>query len=160
MRGIIDEVRIFNLARSQAEIQSDMNSPLGADTFAPVLSNGQPTGSLASGTSQTAIGVTTGEAATCRYETTAGVSYTAMTNTFMTTGATTHQTTVSGLSNGAADSYYVRCRDSVGNANTSDFVISFSVGTGDATPPVRSNGLPNRNAGRRDNADYAQPVYQ
>ena len=71
-----------------------------------------------------------------------------MVNVFTTTGGTAHSTTVSGLTNGGSYSYFVRCQDTVGNANTNDFIISFSVAlssadtTADTTPPVRSNGAP------------------
>ena len=50
-----------------------------------------------------------------------------MTNTFSTTGAQTHSTTVSGLQNGQTYNYYVRCRDLLGNINADDYRISFSV---------------------------------
>jgi hypothetical protein len=50
-----------------------------------------------------------------------------MTNTFTTTGATTHSTSVNGLTNGGSYSYSVRCIDGDGHANADDFAISFSV---------------------------------
>jgi hypothetical protein len=62
----------------------------GPDTTPPVRSNGQPTGNLPAGTTQTIISLTTNENANCRYSTTSGVSYPSMTNTFSTTGGTTH----------------------------------------------------------------------
>ena len=101
------------------------------DTTPPVRSGGSPTGTLASGTTSTTLSLTTNENATCRYSTTAGVSYSSMTDTFSTTGETSHSTTVSGLSNGDFYSYYVRCEDDSGNANTSDYGISFSVAVSD-----------------------------
>ncbi|MBI3336986.1 hypothetical protein HYZ98_05505 [Candidatus Peregrinibacteria bacterium] len=62
-----------------------------------------------------------------------------MINTFSTTGATSHSTLVSGLTNGATFSYYVRCTDGVGNKNTSDLLIEFSIlgsaTTGGPVPP-------------------------
>jgi hypothetical protein len=58
-----------------------------------------------------------------------------MPNNFSTTGGTTHSTQV-GVSDGASYSVYVRCQDSAGNANTTDFVISFAVAAPpDTTPP-------------------------
>jgi len=103
----------------------------------PQRSNGQPTGTLVSGTTQTTISLNTDVNSTCRYATTAGVAYADMTNTFSTTGGTSHSTLVTGLSDGGSFSYYVRCTDGT-NTNTDDFVISFSVGV----PPNRSNGAP------------------
>jgi hypothetical protein len=50
-----------------------------------------------------------------------------MTQAFTTTGDTSHAVTVSGLTNGGNYTYNVRCIDVVGNANTTDFAIAFSV---------------------------------
>jgi hypothetical protein len=50
-----------------------------------------------------------------------------MTNTFTTTGGASHSRTVTGLTNGTTYSFFVRCQDSAGNANTNDFTISFLV---------------------------------
>jgi len=93
----------------------------------PVRSNGLPTGILAAGTTQTSFSLATNENATCRYATTAGVAYASMPNTFTTTGALAHSTTVTGLTNGGSYSYFVRCQDPAANPNTNDFPISFSV---------------------------------
>jgi hypothetical protein len=79
------------------------------------------------------MGVTTDEAATCRYSPQAGVAYGSMTNTFATTGSTTHSSLVSGLSNGNAYQFYVRCADTAGNANSEDFLIAFSIASPSAT---------------------------
>ncbi|HEX4036521.1 MAG TPA: hypothetical protein VHX37_00565 [Acidobacteriaceae bacterium] len=116
----------------------------GTDTTPPVRSAGLPTGALASGTTQTTLSLTTNEAATCRYSTTAGVAYSAMTSTFSTTGGTSQSTPVTGLQSGKSYTYEVRCQDTAGNANPDDYPISFSVAasSGDTTPPVRSAGLP------------------
>ena len=92
--GTIDEVRVYGRALSQAEIAADLADPVTdppADTTPPVLSNGLPTGPLAPGTTQTNLQVTSNENATCRYATTAGTAFAAMTNTFTTTGATAHR---------------------------------------------------------------------
>ncbi len=145
-QGRIDEIRIYSRALSQAEIQADMTTPVGGstpDTTPPVRSNGLPSGSLAAGTTQTSLSLTTNENATCRYATTAGVAYGAMTNTFATTGGTAHASIVTGLTNGGSYSFFVRCQDPAANANTNDFTIAFSVAQpADTTAPVRSNGLP------------------
>ena len=115
----------------------------GGDTTPPVLSGGAPTGTLAAGTTQVTLQATTDEAATCRYSTTAGTAYAAMTNTFTTTGATTHSTSVTGLQAGPS-TYNVRCIDAAGNADTADYAITFTItaGGGDTTPPVLSGGAP------------------
>ena len=82
-----------------------------------------------------------------------------MTNTFTTTGALTHSTTVTGLVNGGSYSYYVRCQDTAGNPDTTDFAITFTV-SADTTPPVRSNGAPDRSPPRRHDANLDQPHHR
>jgi hypothetical protein len=142
--GLIDEVRFYSRALTAAQVTTDMNTPLApvVDTTPPVLSNAAPTGVLAAGTTQTTLSVTSNENATCRYSTTAGTAYSAMTTTFTGTGGTAHSTPVTGLVNGQAYSFYVRCQDAAGNANPSDLAIAFSVAAPDTTAPVVSVSAP------------------
>jgi hypothetical protein len=104
-------------------------SATASDTTPPSISNATPSGTLASGTTQAIISLSTNEPATCRYSTTSGTAYSAMTNTFTTTGEASHSTVVSGLANGTTYNYYVRCIDTFNNPNTNDFTITFSIGT-------------------------------
>jgi uncharacterized repeat protein (TIGR02543 family) len=106
-----------------------------SDTTPPVRSNGQPTGTLSSGTKNTTLSLTTNEVATCKYSTTSGVNYDSMTNTFSTTGGTSHSQLITGLTDGNTYNFYVRCSDSYGNKNTDDYTISFNVLV-DTTPPA------------------------
>ncbi len=139
--GKIDEVLVYNRALTGSEITDVYNAGI-ADTTAPTLSSGAPTGTLPAGTTSTTMSVTTNEAATCRYSATAGTAYASMTNTFTTTGGTNHSTTLSGLSNGQTYTRYIRCIDTAGNANTSDYIITFSVAApSDTTPPSTPTGL-------------------
>jgi hypothetical protein len=112
------------------------------DAAPPVLSNAQPSGTLAAGTTQTTLSVTSNENATCRYATTAGTAYASMPTTFGTTGGTAHSTLVGGLANGQSYSYYVRCQDTSGNADTVDLAITFSVAAPDTTAPAVSVSTP------------------
>jgi hypothetical protein len=113
---------------------------LGDDIISPIVTITAPTQNqeFPLGTTSATLSATTNEAANCRYSTTANVAYSLMTNTFTTTGGTTHSRTLTGLVNGNSYTYYVRCIDAVGNANTNDFTISFSVassgGTNETTP--------------------------
>ncbi|HXG19026.1 MAG TPA: LamG-like jellyroll fold domain-containing protein [Methylomirabilota bacterium] len=143
-QGLIDEVRIYNRALTGSEIQGDMNTPIGEarDTTPPVLSNGQPSGTLAAGTTQTTLSLTTDENATCKYATTAGTPYASMPTVFSTTGGTSHSTTVNGLSGGQTYNYYCRCSDALGNVNGSDYVITFSVAATPAAAPTVSSVSP------------------
>jgi uncharacterized protein YgiM (DUF1202 family) len=97
------------------------------DVTAPVLSAGAPLGILARGTTQVTLSVATNESATCKYSTSANTAYASMANTFSMTGARNHSVTLTGLTNGNAYTNYVRCSDMAGNANASDYPISFSV---------------------------------
>src|SRR5438034_1270092 len=69
---------------------SAVDSP--PDTTPPVRSGGQPMGALPAGTTQTTLALTTNEAATCRYSSSAGVSYNAMTRSEERRGGTAHTT--------------------------------------------------------------------
>jgi glucose/arabinose dehydrogenase len=143
-QGRIDEVRIYNRALTQPEIQADRDTPIGVDTIPPVRSNGQPAGTLAAGTTQATLSLTTNENATCRYGSTAGVDYASLT-TLAATGGTSHTTILTGLVNGGNYTRYVRCLDGAGNANTDDFVIAFNVANPpppDTTPPVVAISAP------------------
>ena len=109
------------------------------DTTQPVRSGGLPSGTLPAGTISATLSLTTNEAATCKYSMTANIAYSSMANTFTITGGTSHSRTITGLANGSNYSYYVRCNDSVGNVNTEDFTIRFSVATtGSVTPECQS----------------------
>lgn len=107
------------------------------DNTAPVRSAGSPSGTLSYGTSATSISLTTNETATCKYSTSSGTAYGAMTG-FSTTGGTSHTTSVSGLSDGNSYTYYVKCSDAQSNSNATDYSISFSIGT-DTVAPVLSS---------------------
>jgi glucose/arabinose dehydrogenase len=107
------------------------------DTTPPARSNGQPTGTLPAGTTTAAITLTTNESAACRYATAPGLGYDSMVAAFSASGGMSHSTTVTGLSDGSTYSYYPKCRDTAGNANTDDFPITFAVASSqDTTPPV------------------------
>src|SRR5207249_10660614 len=69
----------------------------GSDTTPPGRSDGSPPGTLPAGTTSATLSLTTDEAATCRYSTTAGVAYSRMKDTFSTTGGRSHATAVGGL---------------------------------------------------------------
>ncbi len=107
--------------------QASATTQTPPDTTAPARSGASPSGELAENTTQTTLSLSTNENATCRYATSSGISYSSMTNTFSSTGGTSHSTTVSGLQNGQTYTYYIRCQDTANNANSTDYTISFSV---------------------------------
>ncbi|MEJ2692105.1 MAG: hypothetical protein P8166_03370, partial [Candidatus Thiodiazotropha sp.] len=98
-----------------------------SDTTPPIRSLGAPTGTLTAGSASTTLSLTTDENADCRYAISSDTAFGSMTNTFSSTGSSTHSTTVTGLSDGNFFNYYVRCQDVHGNVNTSDYLISFHV---------------------------------
>lgn len=112
-----------------------------ADTTPPARENGAPSGALPVGTTSTTMSLTTHEPATCKFSTTPGTSYAVMPGPFSTTGNLSHSVLVSGLTDGGNYSRYVRCSDAVGNANTTDYQISWSV-LQDIEPPTLMNGYP------------------
>ena len=99
---------------------------LTVDNTPPIRSAGSPSGTLTLNTTSTTISLTTNEAATCKYATTPGVAYDSMT-AFTTTGSTSHSSPISGLTNGGSYIYYVKCQDTSGNTDPTDYTISFTV---------------------------------
>ena len=80
------------------------------DAVSIVRSNGQPSGVLASGITQTTISLNTDQKATCRFATTAGIPYASMPNLFSTTGGTSHSTHRYGTDQRRAyTSFFIRC---------------------------------------------------
>src|SRR5208283_4051000 len=116
-------------------------TPPAAGTLPPPRSGGQPTGVLPAATSQATLSLTTDENATCQYATTPGVAYSSMANTFSNTGGTAHSTLLTGLVSGSHYSYYVRCQDAAGNANTYDYAIAFTVSSTSTTASSTFSGV-------------------
>jgi chitodextrinase len=104
------------------------------DTTPPTVTITGPVSSLPSGTTQTTLTATTNEAATCRYSTNAAFTFSTGT-IFTTTGATTHSTTLTGLTNGTSYTYYVKCQDAAGNTSGNASVTFAVVTPADTTPP-------------------------
>ena len=105
----------------------------------PLRSGGGPSGVLPAGTASVTLVVATDSVADCRYSATGSVTYAEMASTFANTGSTVHTTTVSGLSDGTAHSYYVRCKGDNAAVNQADYELSFSITAVDVSPPVISD---------------------
>ncbi len=95
------------------------------DTTPPIVTVNGPSGTLASGTTNATLSVTTNEAATCKYGS-AGTAYASMAGSFTTADGFTHTAALTGLANGTYN-YAVRCQDTSGNADTTDTPISFTI---------------------------------
>ena len=130
-----------NTSATSYEIAFDVAA--GPDVTAPVIGNAQPTGTLPGGTTQATLSVSTSEAATCRWSSSASDAFADMLDVFATTGGTAHSTPLTGLADGQSYTYYVACQDGVGNASTASLAVSFSVAVAaDVTAPVISNPQP------------------
>ncbi len=98
-------------------------------TTPPVLSNALPTGTIPSNVLGVVVSFNADTYSTCRYATSSGVSYSAMTGTFSSDYTGTFQyTTITGITKGTTYTLYARCMDFTGNTDTSDYVISFIAG--------------------------------
>ncbi len=97
------------------------------DTTPPYRYNGLPSGTLPIGTQSVSLSLNTDEWAYCRYATTAGVEYSAMTGIISDTLSLFHSTVINNLVGGNTYYYYIRCIDSKDNANTDDYLISFFI---------------------------------
>src|SRR5262245_51723158 len=132
----IDEVRIYTTGLTQAEIQTDMNTPIGGapsgDTTPPVIS-GVTAGSI--GATTATITWTTNENSDSQVEYGPTTAY-GQSTTLNTSLLTAHAEGLSGLTAGTLYHYRVKSKDAAGNlAVSGDF--SFTTATaGDVTPPV------------------------
>ena len=138
--GRIDEVRIYNRALSQAEIQSDMNAAVSADTTPPTAPSNL-TATVVSGSqinlawtaSTDNVGVTGYQVERCQGT---GCSSFALVTTI--TGTTYNNNT--GLSAGTSYSYRVRATDSAGNLSPYSNIASATT-LSDTTPPTAPSNL-------------------
>lgn len=96
-------------------------------TGGPERKNGLPSGMMSEGTAAIILSLTTDRQAACRYSTLPGKQYAAMTGRMASINGLQHTTSVSGLTNGARYSYYVKCQDRAFNTNADDYIISFSI---------------------------------
>ena len=113
------------VGNSAIEVNRTVNV-IPADTSAPVISNGAPSGTLVYTTTETELSVTTDENATCKYSL-SDQSYDEMVNAFDQLASTTHIKTIAGLSQDNSYTYYVRCSDELDNKNNESYLINFSV---------------------------------
>jgi len=98
----------------------------GVDVSGPVVLSGRPVGVLSSGISRVVFGVSTNERSYCKYSTTSGTSFSSM-GDFTHTNSTKHAVQLVGLVDGTNYTYYILCRDEVGNFMVSEYNVSFGV---------------------------------
>ncbi len=126
----LDGLDIDGDPRPEQEVSWDA----GADQVQTVLPEEPPYRFAASpsdivpgGTTEIQMSLTTNETGICRWSGEPGASYSEMEETFAVTNGQTHSTMLYDLENGEHYSYFIRCLDVLGNANTEDFPISFTV---------------------------------
>lgn len=124
--GAVDDVRIFDRALTAQEV-ADLFTGTVSDLEPPVRSNPLP-GAQPAGTTSATLGLDTDEAASCRFDSSAGVRFADMAGIFPGEGATEHREPLSGLSDGSILRFFARCQDSLGNRNGDDLDLSFVVG--------------------------------
>ena len=142
-QGLIDEVRIFNRARTPAEIQTDMNTPVD-----PALADSTPPSAPANLTASGSIGA-------------ASLSWSAATDNVGVTGYNVHRATTSGFTPSAGNRiaqpsttaytdagppagtyfYRVTAQDAAGNVGAASNQASATV-TADGVPPAVSMTAP------------------
>ena len=140
--GVIDNVRIYNRALSQAEIQSDMNTPLGV---APDSQPPTAPGSLAATpvsmsqidlnwtASTDDVGVTGYLVESCQ-----GVGCASFTQIGTTTSTSFSST---GLALGTSYSYRIRATDAAGNLSDYSTVATAVTPASDTVPPTAPSNL-------------------
>ncbi|MFH0837090.1 MAG: PGF-pre-PGF domain-containing protein, partial [Candidatus Aenigmatarchaeota archaeon] len=82
--------------------------------------------------------VTTNENATCHYSTSSGTVYASMSGTFTDSG-TAHTKALTGLTAGTTY-YYVRCNDTIGNVNETDYRATITVASSASTTTSSGGG--------------------
>ncbi len=113
------------------------------DVIPPARSNGLPSGTLLYTTTAVQISLNTDKSSTCRYSTTAGIDYNAMTSTMTAINlGFTNYANIFGLTSSTSYAYYVRCKNTSNYFNTDDYAIAFAIGgipgTGSSTGVVAS----------------------
>ena len=143
--GLIDEVRIYNRALSQAEIQSDMSTPLGAapppDTVPPTAPSALAATALSSSQINLSWTASTDNVGVTQYriESCSGAGCSTFTQIGTATGTTFSNT---GLSAGTSYSYRVRASDAAGNLSGYSNVASATTNSAaDTQPPTAPSNL-------------------
>jgi len=95
------------------------------DVTPPVITVLYPYSDVIYVTTEVQLNIQTNESASCRYATEQGVAYGSMKKNFTKQAANYHAAKVTGLQNYVYYSFFVRCKDAAGNANTGDVMISF-----------------------------------
>jgi hypothetical protein len=134
-KGSLDDLRIYNRALSQVEIQNDMNIPIGSlDTTPPTISGVGASSITSSGAT---ISWTTNEASDTQVQYGNTTSYGSSTS-LVSTLVTSHSASLSGLQASTLYHYRVKSKDAAGNLATSADSTFTTAAVTDTTPPTIS----------------------
>ena len=137
LNGTLDDVRVYDEPLSQEEIISIMNDDSGN---APArLTNGKPSGYVPLGTTSVQLSLETNVKATVKYDVVPNLSYDEMAYTFSTADSLLHTDSIHGLEDFHTYTFYCKSRDTAGNENKIDYVISFKV---DSVLPIGYSYIP------------------
>ncbi|MBI3027268.1 VCBS repeat-containing protein [Candidatus Woesearchaeota archaeon] len=110
----------------------------------PVVTVTFPASGSTTSNAQIDLNATTSKSATCKYSTNQLFDYDTQGTLFTTTGSTIHSTNLGALSEGSY-TYYIKCRDSIGNTNDNNNQGSTTF-TVDRTPPSITLNRPSNNS--------------
>jgi uncharacterized repeat protein (TIGR02543 family) len=117
-----------------------MTVVVAGDTLPPVRSAGLPADTLPHTTTQATISLTTNEPATCYWSNFPNTPFASLLTSFATADSLSHTLTLSSISPNTSYNFYVKCQDTLGNRNTDDYRISFSVAAAPASPSLDADG--------------------
>ncbi|GEM_PF-5218346 len=121
---------VYYQCKDRAGNVTTTSASITLDSTPPIRLNAQPSGILPAGTRQVTLSLQTNEQAACRYSALLGIDYDAMRNEdALSQNLTTSHSIVVGQQLDGKFSYAVRCKDALGNKNSDDLVVSFTVGT-------------------------------
>lgn len=112
---------------------SVLSQSIELDGVVPTVTSNQPA-TVAAGTTQTNLSVSTDKNTICKYGTENNQGYDDKPFTFSSTGGTSHLTTVSNLSDGNSYTYHVTCQDAAGNEES--YAVAFSVSPTEYVPTI------------------------
>ena len=141
-------IRTYNAASAPLDIGTAMIAIVNQVTVTsrievilPVRSNGLPSGLLPGATTNVLVSLNTDIPAFCKYATTSGVDFFAMSSSTIflaANGNLLHYIEVAVAENNIF-TYYLRCRNANGFPNTDDYLITFEIGVkpnASSTPPA------------------------
>lgn len=125
------------------DLSTDSLDDYVADTSAPGIFDGYPSGVIPSSTTSVELYVNTDETAACKYSSSPGTLFASMSSmapgTLLEPVGRSFKKTISGITSSQTYNYYVKCQDTAGNTTSdeNEYHISFStIGSAGSLPSV------------------------